>query len=357
MEVDIVHNGGLLYDRNFYGNKMTSSSGISVLENLPEKYDLRDEGKVTGVKFQNPWGACWAFGVLASLESNAIIQGVSAPDYSEKSLVWFSKQERKGQDAPDTELEGVSVPEEEKKEYVYNSGGTDSIVIAALAAWQGASLESAVPYRNAEGTTDTIWITPDKSAEYYTADGDWSVDPSHAYDDAYRFKEAMCYLGFYEPGVILGLENKEEIWQNQLSSVYPALKSWIMEQGAISVNFCANDSSPDDLENGEPSMYYNEENSAQYNPDLTMPNHKVAIVGWDDTYPKENFSIAPPGDGAWIVKNSWSDAWGEDGYFYLSYYDTTIHTYAGYIADIANSAGYHSYDKNYQYDYMGVGSD
>ena len=28
---------------------------------LPGTYDLRSEGLVTPVKFQNPWGSCWAF--------------------------------------------------------------------------------------------------------------------------------------------------------------------------------------------------------------------------------------------------------------------------------------------------------
>ena len=40
---------------------------------FPEKYDLRDHGLVTDVKFQNPWGTCWAFGAVGSLESNALI--------------------------------------------------------------------------------------------------------------------------------------------------------------------------------------------------------------------------------------------------------------------------------------------
>lgn len=143
------------------------------------------------------------------------------------------------------------------------------------------------------------------------------------------------------------------------SSVYPAVKNWIMENGAISVGFCADYSSPDDLESGVTSEYYNEEHSAQYNPDSMYANHEVTIVGWDDSYPKENFSITPPGDGAWIVKNSWSDVWGENGYFYLSYYDTTVSEYEGYLADVADVAdgtGCYNYDNNYQYDYMGMGS-
>ena len=354
VEVSIVQNGGLLYDENRYEGKTPVPDGVNALADLPEKYDLRDEGRVTDVKFQNPWGACWAFGPIASLESNAITRGAQDPDYSEKALVWFAKNERKDEDAPDTELEGISVADGDTKEYVYNIGGSSWDVISALAAWQGASLESELPYRNAEGTTETVQLTEDGFAECYTADGDWSVDPSHAYDDAYRLEDSVCYLGFNSYAAA-GYDG-DQVWTTMFSSVYPAVKNWIMENGAISVGFCADYSSPDDLESGVTSEYYNEEHSAQYNPDSMYANHEVTIVGWDDSYPKENFSITPPGDGAWIVKTSWSDVWGENGYFYLSYYDTTVREYEGYLADVADSAGYYSYDNNYQYDYMGMGS-
>ena len=357
VEVSIVQNGGLLYDENRYEGKTPVPDGVNALADLPEKYDLRDEGRVTDVKFQNPWGACWAFGPIASLESNAITRGAQDPDYSEKALVWFSKNERKDEDAPDTELEGISVADGDTKEYVYNMGGTSWGVISALAAWQGASLEDDVPYKNAEGTKETVQLTEDGFAEYYTADGDWSVEPFHAYDDAYRLEDSVCYLGFYSYAT--SGYDEDQIWPAMFSGVYPAVKNWIMENGAISVGFCADYSSPDDLESGVTSEYYNWEHSAQYNPDSTSANHAVTIVGWDDSYPKENFSITPPGDGAWIVKNSWSDVWGENGYFYLSYYDTTVSEYEGYLADVADVAdgtGCYNYDNNYQYDYMGMGS-
>ena len=83
-------------------------------------------------------------------------------------------------------------------------------------------------------------------------------------------------------------------------------------------------------------------------------NHAVTIVGWDDNYPKENFNGNPPGDGAWIVKNSWGVAYGEMGYYYVSYYDTSILPVSEQISGytfIFNSTM--NYDRNYQYDTAG----
>jgi predicted outer membrane repeat protein len=92
------------------------------------------------------------------------------------------------------------------------------------------------------------------------------------------------------------------------------IKSAILRYGAVSTGMFYDDYY---LKNNV-SYYFN--GKLYYNDSLTT-NHAVCIVGWNDTYSKYNFNDTPSGDGAWIVRNSWGPDWGNEGYFYVSYYD------------------------------------
>ena len=70
--------------------------------------------------------------------------------------------------------------------------------------------------------------------------------------------------------------------------------------------------------------YYQEERAAYYYPEEKSPTHDVLILGWDDTYPKENFKIIPENDGAYICQNTWGEKFGDSGIFYVSYEDANI---------------------------------
>lgn len=101
------------------------------------------------------------------------------------------------------------------------------------------------------------------------------------------------------------------------------------------------------------ATYYNETTAAYYynGPTGVGRNHGVALVGWDDDYPRSNFVAGqrPPGNGAFIAKNSWGKNWGKDGYFYLSYYDKRLLPGVAYY----NAQRPDNYRFAYEYDPLG----
>ena len=99
------------------------------------------------------------------------------------------------------------------------------------------------------------------------------------------------------------------------------------------------------------AQYYNKNTSALYYNGIGNANHIVLIVGWDDTYSAKNFATAPPGDGAWIIKNSYGTEFGEEGYNYVSYYDTKIGMESDMVGYIFENDV--QYTKNYQTDLGG----
>ncbi len=102
--------------------------------------------------------------------------------------------------------------------------------------------------------------------------------------------------------------------------------------------------------NGSYSKYYNNEESAYCYIGENKPNHDVVIVGWDDNYPKENFKADIESDGAFICQNSWGKEFGENGVFYVSYYDTNIGMHNVVYTQVENTD---NYDNIYQSDLCG----
>ena len=93
---------------------------------------------------------------------------------------------------------------------------------------------------------------------------------------------------------------------------------------------------------------------AQYTDDVLRSNHAVCAVGWDDTFPASSFPEGrrPPADGAWIVKNSWGDTWGTDGYFYLSYYDKNLCAVQSFEYVVSEDVQSMDHLSILEYDYM-----
>ena len=120
------------------------------------------------------------------------------------------------------------------------------------------------------------------------------------------------------------------------------IKYAIMSYGALYVSMQADDSFK-----WEPDYYHDI---------IDTSNHAVTLIGWDDNYSADNFALRPPGNGAFIIKNSWGTDHGHDGYWYISYYDKA---FAGYGLDtisamaITSAENITNYKNIYQYDILG----
>ena len=128
-------------------------------------------------------------------------------------------------------------------------------------------------------------------------------------DDPYRAYGTGCTSGLTVRKYVrdaLFLPDKASALDNA------TIKQAVMTYGAITTDMYWNSSS---YASGTYAYYYSGTAAA---------NHAVAIVGWDDSFSRNLFGSPPPGDGAWIMRNSWGTGWGSGGYFYASYYDTKM---------------------------------
>jgi len=74
------------------------------------------------------------------------------------------------------------------------------------------------------------------------------------------------------------------------------------------------------------SAYYSRANNAYCYSGSEEANHDIVIIGWDDDFPSSAFPVTVPGNGAFICQNSWGTSFGDNGVFYVSYYDTVLGT-------------------------------
>lgn len=391
----------------------------SVADTFPAKFDLRERGTVTPVKDQSPWGTCWSFGTIAACETSILnTLHLTAEEYekkygepmdlSEKHLAWFAASALPPVDAyPKGEYpylesqagEGNYMIESAGKN-PYNLGGWFSNSTSALSSGIGVLKEDLAPYKNAEGTLDS--------------DGDWSLPEELRFTQSFELKDGnqlLCPAGRdedgnyqYRPeatemikselmnGRVVGIAyfadssmpEEAEIENLAIDDLRSYVQQMCTENGydknlydtanldrdtLLQIIFSENFGQPLEklLELDEEAGNIHERYMkftgtdpvifAQYTDTPKDSNHIVAIVGWDDTFPASNFREGhqPPADGAWIIKNSWGDDWGMDGYFYMSYYDQGICEVQSFEFLITEETENVDHLDILEYDYMSVG--
>jgi C1A family cysteine protease len=269
---------------------------------LPSSYDSRSYGYITPVRDQGTWGTCWAFSAMGMAEANIVKKGLAnnTIDLSELQLAYFFYH---------TEADPLGNTTGDSTQALQagylDQGGNSAFTTFALASWTGAALESKAPYENA-------------TSESY------SLNSSLAFDDAYHMQNAYW----------VNMTDREEV------------KSLIMDYGAIATCYYS------DQVGNETTTYYNNPNKAYYYDRSYSSNHAIIFVGWDDSFSRTKFNSAhrPSSDGAWLVKNSWSSRFGDNGYFWISYEDAALNDSDYSTAFIFDFESADNYDHNYQYD-------
>lgn len=118
------------------------------------------------------------------------------------------------------------------------------------------------------------------------------------------------------------------------------IKRAIMDYGAVATSMYAGD---------DFDYYYNSKDYTFYYNGAESVDHGVLIVGWDDNKTVTGGKQSPGSTtGAWIVKNSWGTAWGENGFFYVAYKDSKFLnscSYYPYRVDTRSINLLHMYDE------------
>ncbi len=290
------------------------NSNVSSIDNVDyktlSKFDLRNvSGKsyVTPQKDQDNTNLCWTFATNSVIESAALVEGGSALDLSEKHIAFNTTYKID---------DGNYNPLGFYSNTSWDVGGNYLRSGEYLISGRGPVLESKLPWSTTKSTIDNA--TKLKA--------DYSVD---------EVKIASNSRGACSEDSILNI------------------KYLLTNYGAVAANMYGGsviDSIDDYISNDKTSYYYN---------GTFQSNHAVTIVGWDDNYSKEKFSESksgtPTGDGAWIIKNTYSSLFpGDDyldpGYHYISYYDKNIcSTYMSANGIKSKNAS----ENNYYYDSLG----
>ena len=356
--IRLAQYAGILFDkgnRNPSGTISAEEVTAKDSEGLPQKKNLMAEGLVTPVKYQNPWGTCWAFAEIGAVESNLIKKGLADKniDLSERHVAWLAVQHQSA--GKGAEKEGAAVNEKNNVNRAFDLGGNSYLFGFQAMTWRGLSTEAQVPYQGNTGKTETTETDDGKggvtTTVEFSGDDDWSVSEKNAHDNAYH---VMDFTVMPHP------QKRDNV--DDVKAFTTVIKKAMMNNGAVAIAFSADEARPSDLLESITTPYFHETNHTYYHSAAAVnsdqdgslyANHEVLLVGWDDTYSKDNFKEKPPADGAWLVKNSWGESWGNKGLFWLSYYDATIETPAYYNADMETPSHAYDYQHIHQYDMAG----
>ncbi len=149
---------------------------------------------------------------------------------------------------------------------------------------------------------------------------DYGICDESAYP--YRDSSQSCPFGSYP--ALTGFQSWHRIPCNDIEAIKTAIMTYGVVDAAVYVGsaFQAYGS----------GVYQDSNTSCSSSPCYYTPtNHAIALVGWDDNPPEG-------GGGVWILRNSWGNSWGEDGYMRIRYTSARVACEACYLV-YESSAG------------------
>ena len=284
------------------------------------------------IKDQKSTNFCWAFASISSLETNLALKNYNDNkddkiyDYSERHMVYSMTQSFK-----DGQVNTNGWKQKAK------DGGTTTMSMAYLTNGSGAINEEDMKFVDSQEEID---INDIKNKQVQT-----TVKDIRNFDSIYITKN---------DGAIDA--NKNKIKDSEIESLKEQIKEHISTSGSVKASIY--------MPNFDNNVHINLKSGAIYNlidsyedikkemtkKDGVYVNHAVSIIGWDDNYSKDNFSVSLEGNGAFICVNSWGDSFGDDGLFYVSYYDSNIGIHNVVYTRVEDND---NYDNIYQSDLCG----
>jgi len=285
---------------------------------LGESFDLSKLYQ-TIIKDQKRTGTCWAFSATSMLESTvAVRNGLLRREYSPLHMEYLGYQ-------------------------MYNKplgyGGNMTMAMAIMINGRGPVLES-------DFSMDSVYDTEKNSARnYYLSDIENVNLNQEVQLKITKTTDFPPICKIYDgAGNIIYNDGVSKIYtQEQVNVAREKIKEHIKNYGAVAASMYINVAINNNQEFVSP--YYDSENNIFCCTDsstATLMNHQVAIVGWDDS------------KNAYIVQNSYGEAFGDKGYFYVSYDDTRIEENIYGINNLEDLTENKSYDNIYFYDELGM---
>ena len=230
---------------------------------LPAHYGSMEKD----VRDQNPFGTCWAFAGTGSFEYAVDKKTGSNTDYSEEHMI--QRLSKNG----DTGYQITSK----------DTGGNEYMYSGYFTSGYGPVSDSLFPY---DTTKSTLQIIP----SILNAKGNYRAT------DVQFFKTTDDANGALNSETVNTV--KQAVYNNGSVTCGITWDSSMIQEDKVS--------------------YYNNDDNARNDS-----NHEVLIVGWDDDYNADHFEGVTK-NGAWLVRNSWGNNIGDNGYFWVSYQDKSL---------------------------------